>query len=83
MNLLPRDRPERESTLKTHGFSRGLAYLADLSMLGILNRQRKNEGRAGGHYYQYEFDVTLEIVSDVVQDFEFASLLADVATRVR
>ena len=27
MSLLPRSRPEREFTLKAHGFSRGLAYL--------------------------------------------------------
>ena len=28
MNLLPKNRLERESTLKAHGFSRGLAYTA-------------------------------------------------------
>lgn len=27
MTLLPKCRPERESTLKAHGFSRGLAYI--------------------------------------------------------
>jgi cell division control protein 6 len=58
-------------------------HLADLAMLGILNRQTKNEGRAGGHYYQYEFDVSLDIVGDVVQDFDSVSLPAGVATRVR
>jgi prophage maintenance system killer protein len=29
MNLLPTIRPEWESTLKAHGFSRGLAYILD------------------------------------------------------
>ncbi len=32
-------------------------HLTDLAMLGILDRRIKNEGRAGGHYYEYEFDV--------------------------
>ena len=32
-------------------------HLADLAMLGILNRQSRNEGRAGGQYYEYEFNL--------------------------
>jgi CDC6, C terminal. len=37
-------------------------HLADLTMLGILNRQSRNEGRAGGQYYEYEFNVGLKLV---------------------
>nr|WP_239639091.1 hypothetical protein [Halorubrum aidingense] len=29
-------------------------------MLGILERHARNEGRAGGQYYEYEFNVSLE-----------------------
>ena len=56
-------------------------HLADLAMLGILDRQMKNKGRAGGHYYQYEFDVDLDIVGDVVRDFDSIALPKAVATR--
>ncbi|QAU13465.1 AAA family ATPase [Halorubrum sp. BOL3-1] len=45
-------------------------HLADLAMLGILDRHAKNEGRAGGQYYEYEFNVSLELVIGVVRDFE-------------
>jgi len=57
-------------------------HLADLAMLGILSRQLKNEGRAGGHYYQYEFEVTLDVVSDVVQDFDSIVLPHTVVNRL-
>ena len=57
-------------------------HLADLAMLGILDRQMKNEGRAGGHYYQYEFDVDLDIVGDVVRDFDSIALPKGVAARI-
>lgn len=45
-------------------------HLADLAMLGILDRQSRNEGRRGGQYYEYEFSVDLGIVRDVVADLE-------------
>lgn len=45
-------------------------HLADLAMLGILDRQSRNEGRAGGQYYEYEFSVDLELVREVVGDLE-------------
>lgn len=57
-------------------------HLADLAMLGILSRQLKNEGRAGGHYYQYEFEVTLDVVSGVVQDFDTIALPQTVINRL-
>ncbi|GCF14473.1 hypothetical protein Harman_24080 [Haloarcula mannanilytica] len=45
-------------------------HLADLAMLGILDRQSRNEGRRGGQYYEYEFSVDLRIVQEVVGDLE-------------
>jgi len=32
------------------------------AMLGILNQQSRNEGRAGGQYYEYESNVRVELV---------------------
>jgi cell division control protein 6 len=37
-------------------------YLADLAVLGVLDRRLRNEGRSGGQYYEYEFAVDLGIV---------------------
>lgn len=45
-------------------------HLADLAMLGILDRHSRNEGRSGGQYYEYEFAVDLGIVQKVVGDLE-------------
>jgi len=45
-------------------------HLADLAILGILDRHVRNEGRAGGQYYEYAFNVPLELVIRVVMDFE-------------
>jgi cell division control protein 6 len=45
-------------------------HLADLTMLGILDRQSRNEGRSGGQYYEYEFAVDLKTVREVVADLE-------------
>ncbi|GAA0274620.1 orc1/cdc6 family replication initiation protein [Halobacterium noricense] len=45
-------------------------HLADLAMLGILDRHSRNEGRSGGQYYEYEFAVDLDLVANVVSDFE-------------
>jgi len=45
-------------------------HLADLAMLGILDRQSHNEGQSGGQYYEYEFSVDLGVVRDVVGDLE-------------
>lgn len=54
-------------------------HLADLAMLGILDRWARNEGRAGGQYYEYEFKVDLTTVCEVVADFEGISLPDTVA----
>ncbi|MBV0924480.1 orc1/cdc6 family replication initiation protein [Halomicroarcula limicola] len=45
-------------------------HLADLAMVGILQRTVRNEGRAGGQYHEYEFDVPLDLVRDVVRELE-------------
>jgi len=49
-------------------------HLADLAMLGILNRQSRNEGRAGGQYYEYEFNVELKLVCEVVDTLDGIAL---------
>ena len=49
-------------------------HLADLAMLGILNRQSRNEGRAGGQYYEYEFNVGLKLVCEVVDTLDGVAL---------
>ncbi|SDZ98085.1 ORC complex protein Cdc6/Orc1 [Haloplanus vescus] len=49
-------------------------HLADLAMLGILDRRSRNEGRSGGQYYEYEFAVDLDLVAKVVSDFEGLTL---------
>ncbi|ELZ36203.1 cell division control protein 6 [Halorubrum saccharovorum DSM 1137] len=54
-------------------------HLADLAMLGILDRHARNEGRAGGQYYEYEFNVSLELVTGVVKDFEDIAFPREVA----
>jgi len=49
-------------------------HLADIAMLGILNRQFRNEGRAGGQYYEYEFTVGLTLVCEVVDTLNGVTL---------
>ena len=58
-------------------------HLADLAMLGILDRHGRNEGRSGGQYYEYEFSVDLELVIDAVAEFETVTLPRSVARSVR
>ncbi|WP_229115688.1 orc1/cdc6 family replication initiation protein [Halapricum desulfuricans] len=45
-------------------------HLADLAMLGILERHSRNEGRAGSQYYEYEFNVALGLVCKVVSELD-------------
>jgi cell division control protein 6 len=56
-------------------------HLADLSMLGILDRWTRNEGRAGGQYYEYEFKVDLNTVCEVVAALDAIALPNNVAAR--
>ncbi|WP_096390946.1 orc1/cdc6 family replication initiation protein [Halopenitus persicus] len=57
-------------------------HLADLAMLGILDRRTRNEGRAGGQYYEYEFNVDLGTVRDVVADLEGITVPRNVARQL-
>jgi len=43
-------------------------------MLGMLNRQSRNEGRAGGQYYEYEFNIGLKLVCEVVDTLDRVAL---------
>ena len=58
-------------------------HLADLAMLGILDRYGRNEGRSGGQYYEYEFSVDLDLVLEAVEEFETLALPRTVAQSVR
>ena len=49
-------------------------HLADLALLGILNRQSRNEGRTGGQHYEYEFYVGLTLVCEVVDTLDGVAL---------
>jgi len=45
-------------------------HLADLTMLGFLERTEQNEGRAGGVHFQYELTLDPEIVLETRQSIE-------------
>jgi len=45
-------------------------HLADLTMLGFLERTERNEGRAGGVHFQYELTLDPEIVLETRQSIE-------------
>lgn len=45
-------------------------HLADLTMLGFLERTEQNEGRAGGAHYQYELTLDPDIVLETRQSIE-------------
>jgi len=47
-------------------------HLAELSMLGILDRTKRNEGRAGGIYYEYEVDVPLDAALSAVENLHMS-----------
>jgi cell division control protein 6 len=49
-------------------------HLTDLIMLGIFNRQSRNEGRGGGQYYEYEFNVGLKLVCEVADTLDCVAL---------
>jgi len=57
-------------------------HLADLAMVGILDRQTRNEGRAGGQYYEYEFNVGQNLVLDVIEELDGIALPRRVALRL-
>ena len=49
-------------------------HLVGLTMLGILDRQSRNEGRRGGQYHKYEISVDLRTVREVVGELEGLTL---------
>ena len=50
-------------------------HLAELSMLGILDRTKQNEGRAGGIYYEYEVDVPLDAALSTLENLHMSTEL--------
>ncbi|SDL08469.1 orc1/cdc6 family replication initiation protein [Natronorubrum texcoconense] len=50
-------------------------HLAELSMLGILDRVKRNEGRAGGIYYEYEVDVPLDAALSTLENLHMSDEL--------
>ncbi|WP_455448147.1 orc1/cdc6 family replication initiation protein [Natrinema thermotolerans] len=50
-------------------------HLAELSMLGILDRTKQNEGRAGGIYYEYEIDVALDAALSTLENLHMSDEL--------
>lgn len=50
-------------------------HLAELSMLGILNREKRNEGRGGGIYYEYEIDVPIDAALSTLENLHMSGEL--------
>jgi ORC complex protein Cdc6/Orc1 len=48
-------------------------HLADLTMLGFLERTERNEGRAGGAHYQYELTLDPRTVLETRESIESES----------
>ena len=75
--------PEAHRTALDHFLSTAEGYGMDV-LVGLFDfaGQDPTEERAGGHYYQYEFDVDLDIVGDVVRDFDSIALPKGVTARI-
>lgn len=50
-------------------------HLAELSMLGVLNRTKRNDGRGGGIYYEYEIDVPIDAALSTLENLHMSSEL--------
>jgi len=50
-------------------------HLAELSMLGILDRTKRNEGRGGGIYYEYETDVPIDAALSTLENLHMSGEL--------
>jgi len=50
-------------------------HLAELSMLGILDRTKRNEGRGGGIYYEYEVDVPIDAALSTLEHLHMSDEL--------
>jgi cell division control protein 6 len=49
-------------------------HLSDLKMLGLLNVHKRNEGLSAGRYHEYELDVPLNAVLDILLKTRFDEL---------
>ncbi|WP_256686168.1 orc1/cdc6 family replication initiation protein [Halococcus qingdaonensis] len=45
-------------------------HLADLHMLGFLQRDKRNQGRSGGQYFEYQLDLDPELVIETREEIE-------------
>ncbi|EMA42539.1 cell division control protein 6-like protein [Halococcus morrhuae DSM 1307] len=45
-------------------------HLADLHMLGFLQRDKRNQGRSGGQYFEYQLDLDPELVIETREKIE-------------
>ena len=45
-------------------------HLADLHMLGFLQRDKRNQGRSGGQYFEYQLDLEPELVIETREKIE-------------
>ncbi|MXV60886.1 hypothetical protein GS429_02115 [Natronorubrum sp. JWXQ-INN-674] len=50
-------------------------HLTELSMLGILNRTKRNEGRGGGIYYEYEINVSIDAALSTLENLHMSDEL--------
>ncbi|NUB93922.1 AAA family ATPase [Haloterrigena sp. SYSU A121-1] len=50
-------------------------HLAELSMLGILDRTKRNEGRSGGIYYEYQVDVSIDAALSTLDNLHLSGSL--------
>ncbi|MFC5973412.1 orc1/cdc6 family replication initiation protein [Halomarina salina] len=48
-------------------------HLSELHMLGFFTQHERNEGRSGGHYFEYELDLDASIVLETRNDLELGN----------
>jgi cell division control protein 6 len=53
-------------------------HLSDMNMLGLINVHERNEGLSAGRYHEYEVDVPLTVVLDVLLSTSRFEELADI-----
>ncbi|MDL0137968.1 orc1/cdc6 family replication initiation protein [Halobacterium salinarum] len=53
-------------------------HLSDMDMLGIITTHERNEGISAGRYHEYELDVSLEAVVDVLDSSSRFEAVADI-----
>ncbi len=59
-------------------------HLSDMNMLGLINVYERNEGLSAGRYHEYELDVPLQTVLEVLQSIgrfeDLAAIIQSIAT---